>query len=53
LELFKFLLNQTNLVQIQNSRYENILLYLVQTVERQIIEQQQFPRTSTAAILQQ
>ena len=53
LELFKLLLNQTNLVQIQNSRYENILLYLVQTVGRQLIEQQQFPRTSTAAILQQ
>jgi hypothetical protein len=53
LELFKLLLNQTNLVQIQNSRYENILLYLVQTVGRQMIEQQQFPRTSTAAILQQ
>ncbi|CAF5150989.1 unnamed protein product, partial [Rotaria magnacalcarata] len=30
-----------------------ILLYLVQTVGRQIIEQQQFPRTSTAALLQQ
>lgn len=53
LELFKLLLNQTSLVQVQNSRYENILLYLVQTVGRQLIEQQQFPRTSTAAILQQ
>ena len=53
LELFKLLLNQTNLVQIQNSRYENLLLYLVQTVGRQLIEQQQFPRTSTASILQQ
>jgi hypothetical protein len=53
LELFKLLLNETNLVQIKNSHYENLLLYLVQTVGRQIIEQQQFARTSTAAILQQ
>ena len=53
LELFKLLLNETNLVQIKNSRYENLLLYLVQTVGRQIIEQQQFSRTSTAATLQQ
>ena len=53
LELFKVLLNQTSLVQVHNSRYENLLLYLVQTVGRQLIEQQQFPRTSTASILQQ
>jgi E3 ubiquitin-protein ligase EDD1 len=53
LELFKLLLNETNLVQIKHSRYKNILLYLVQTVGRQILEQQQFARTSTAAILQQ
>ena len=53
LELFKLLLNETNLVQIKNARYENLLLYLVQTVGRQLIEQQQFPRTSTAAMLQQ
>jgi hypothetical protein len=53
LELFKLLLNETNLVQIKTSRYENLLLYLVQTVGRQFIEQQQFARTSTAAVLQQ
>jgi E3 ubiquitin-protein ligase EDD1 len=52
-ELFKLLLNETNLVQIKHSYYENILLYLVQTVGRQILEQQQFARTSTATILQQ
>jgi E3 ubiquitin-protein ligase EDD1 len=52
-ELFKLLLNQTNLVEIKNFYDENILLYLVKTVGRQLIEQQQFARTSTAAILQQ
>jgi E3 ubiquitin-protein ligase EDD1 len=53
LELFQLLLNETNLVQRTHSRYGNILLYLVQTVGRQMVEQQQFTRTPTAAILQQ
>ncbi|CAF0980840.1 unnamed protein product [Rotaria sp. Silwood1] len=52
-ELFKLLLNETNLIEIKNSRYENLLLFLVQTVGRQIIEQQQFVRTSTTSLLQQ
>ncbi|CAM4857437.1 unnamed protein product [Rotaria socialis] len=52
-ELLKLLLNETNLVEIKNSRYENLLLYLVQTVGRQMVEQQQFVRTATNAILQQ
>ncbi|CAF3734360.1 unnamed protein product, partial [Rotaria sordida] len=52
-ELFKLLLNEINLIEIKNLHYENLLLYLVQTVGRQIIEQQQFIRTSTTTILQQ
>ncbi|CAF0766114.1 unnamed protein product, partial [Didymodactylos carnosus] len=55
LELFKLLLLETNLVQMKNNRYENILLYLTQTVGRQIIEQQQFGKNtqSTQQQLQQ
>ena len=53
LELFRALLNQTNLVEMKISRYEHLLLYLVQTVSRQIIEQQQFARTSMASTMQQ
>ena len=53
LELFRLLLNQTNLVEMKIPRYENLLLYLVQTVARQIVEQQQFARASLTATMQQ
>ncbi|RWS30595.1 E3 ubiquitin-protein ligase hyd-like isoform X4 [Leptotrombidium deliense] len=41
-QLFKKLLSETDLVTLPNSRRENILLFLVQTVGRQIIEQRQY-----------
>ncbi|CAF0940743.1 unnamed protein product, partial [Didymodactylos carnosus] len=53
LELLKLLLMETNLVQMKNNRYENILLYLTQTVGRQIIEQQQFGKNTQSAQQQQ
>jgi E3 ubiquitin-protein ligase EDD1 len=52
-ELFQCLLNETQLVQIKNSQYEHLLMYLVRTVGRQSLEQQQYPRISTATMLQQ
>jgi len=50
LQLLKRLLAETNLVTLPNSRGENILLFLVQTVGRQIVEQKQHRpfRTRTA-----
>ncbi|XP_062606641.1 E3 ubiquitin-protein ligase UBR5-like isoform X3 [Saccostrea cucullata] len=41
-ELLNRLLTETDLVKLPNSRGENILLFLVQTVGRQLIEQRQY-----------
>ncbi|XP_078331394.1 E3 ubiquitin-protein ligase UBR5-like isoform X2 [Crassostrea virginica] len=41
-ELLNRLLAETDLVKLPNSRGENILLFLVQTVGRQLIEQRQY-----------
>ncbi|RWS09512.1 E3 ubiquitin-protein ligase UBR5-like isoform X2 [Dinothrombium tinctorium] len=41
-QLFKKLLAETDLVTLPNSRRENLLLFLVQTVGRQSVEQRQY-----------
>ena len=47
-QLLKMLLTDTDLVTLPNSKGENILLFLVQTVGRQILEQRQhLPRVKT------
>lgn len=43
-ELLSRLIMDTDLVNIPNGRGENILLFLLQTVRRQVKEQKQFPR---------
>ena len=49
--LLKRLIAETDLVTLPNSRGENILLFLVQTVGRQIIEQRQYrPSRSRTSI---
>ncbi|KAI0232893.1 E3 ubiquitin-protein ligase UBR5 [Lamellibrachia satsuma] len=44
-ELLNRLLTETDLVKLTNSRGENILLFLVQTVGRQLVEQRQYRPT--------
>ena len=46
LAILKQIINETNLVELPNARGENILLFLVQTVGRQIIEQRQYRNVS-------
>lgn len=52
-ELLCKLVTQTDLVKFANSRGESILLFLVQTVGRQSVEQRQYrtarPRSASAA----
>lgn len=43
-ELLSRIITDTDLVNLPNARGENILLFLVHTVERQVKEQKQFPR---------
>ncbi|KAJ8321996.1 hypothetical protein KUTeg_000467 [Tegillarca granosa] len=50
-ELLNRLLAETDLVTLPNSRGENILLFLVQTVGRQLVEQRQYrPNRSRVAV---
>nr|XP_006821041.1 PREDICTED: LOW QUALITY PROTEIN: E3 ubiquitin-protein ligase UBR5-like [Saccoglossus kowalevskii] len=44
-ELLNKLISETHLVTLPNSRGENILLFLVQTVARQMVEQRQYHPT--------
>lgn len=48
-ELFTKLASDTDLVTRYNSRGESILLFLIQTVSRQLAEQSQYTRTRNAA----
>ncbi|XP_014675920.1 PREDICTED: E3 ubiquitin-protein ligase UBR5-like [Priapulus caudatus] len=49
LELLNRLVSDTDLVTLPNSRKENILLFLVQTVGRQMIEQRQYRQSRSRA----
>ena len=57
-EVLTRLVNETGLVEYPNGRSENILLFLVQTVGRQLVEQRQHPtksrsrRTAALAVAQ-
>ncbi|CAL4094503.1 unnamed protein product, partial [Meganyctiphanes norvegica] len=48
-ELLSRLINESDLVNIPNGRGENLLLFLVQTVGRQVTEQKQWPRCRSSS----